>query len=530
MIQNVSDTFPETRRQVEKCLTLFAVAALVTAGPLVVAAAERVPEHLGGLSRAVPPALAGPMAQPITADFEELEFSSAMQFLAEGAGVNVIVSEKAASLGRPVTVHLVDVPFIRVLEYLLKGQGFLYRFDEEAIWVATRDEMEAEPMETRVFSLARGPGLFATFEPLSETRESVALQATSLRELTTIKDVLDEVVPQLGDSSMQLDERSGSLIVRHAPYYLQQIEQLLTALDVTPLQVLIEARFIEVTFTDTKEWALDGALTGNATLLKRTDKDGTRGAALQLSKTGTSLLRGTKTAFSDFTNQTSGNALNLTFQGILTGTQYQAVLHALAQNKKTKTLSAPRVTTLNNQTATIKIVTEFVYATQYEASVVRKDLNSDGDFLDTVSGTSETRFVNVPQGFVTKDLGILLNVTPSIGQDQRTITLALKPEVSEKKTDDTFGGEVSLPRFTARNLETSVVMENGETVVLGGLMKDTTSKTVTKVPVLGSVPLLGKLFRKEDDSIERSNLLIFVTAQLITPAGERLASDSPAAF
>ena len=531
MRQKVPGTFPDAKRRPEKYLVLLAAVAFVAVGPWAVEGAERVPERLEGLvGRAVPAVLAEQMAQPITADFEEVDFGAAMQFLAEGAGVNVIVSEKAAELGRPVTVHLVEVPFLRVLEYLLNGQGLLYRFDEQAIWVATRDEMEAEPMETRVFLLARGPGLFATFEPMAETRESVALQATGLRELKTIKDVLDEVVPQLGDSSMQLEERSGSLIVTHAPYYLQQIERLLTALDVTPSQVLIEARFIEVTFTDTKEWSLDAALTGDATLTTKTGKDGTRGAALQLSKTGTSLARGSKIAFSDFSNQTSGNALNLTLQGILTGTQYQAVLHSLAQNKKTKTLSAPRVTTLNNQTATIKIVTEFVYATQYEASVVRKDLNSDGDFLDTVSGTSETRFVNVPQGFVTKDLGILLHVTPSIGHDLRTITLALKPEVSEKKTDDSFGGEVTLPRFTERNLETSVVVENGETVVLGGLMKDTTSKTTTKVPVLGSIPLLGKLFRKEDDSVERSNLLIFVTAQLITPAGDRLARESSTGF
>ena len=136
----------------------------------------------------------------------------------------------------------------------------------------------------------------------------------------------------------------------------------------------------------------------------------------------------------------------------------------------------------------------------------------------------------MPQDFVTKDLGILLHVTPSVGQDMKTITLALKPEVSEKKTDDNFGGEVSLPRFTARNLETTVVMENGETVVLGGLMKDTTEKTVTKVPVLGSMPIIGKLFRKENDTSERSNLLIFVTAQLMNPSGNRLARDPSTDF
>jgi general secretion pathway protein D len=161
--------------------------------------------------------------------------------------------------------------------------------------------------------------------------------------------------------------------------------------------------------------------------------------------------------------------------------------------------------------------------------VVREDLNSDGDFEDLVSSVRETRFVNVPQDFVTKDLGILLHVTPSVGQNRRTITLALSPEVSEKKTDDAFGGEVTLPRFTARNLETSVVMENGQTVVLGGLMKDTTTNAVTRVPVLGSLPVVGGLFRKTADASERSNLLIFVTAQILDPSGATLArQDEPA--
>ena len=468
------------------------------------------------------------LAQPITADFQEVDFASAVQFMSDSAGVNIILSEKARELGRPVTVHLVEMPLKRALEHILKGQGLLYRFDNQTIWVATRDEIESEPVETRIFSLNQGPGLYAAFEPLAEVRDSVAIQANKVKTMKTVKDILEEVIPEVGGSSILLDERSGSLIVTHVPYYLQQIEELLQQLDVTPLQVLIEARFVEVTFTDTKEWGIDGGLTGDLALTKKTDRDGTRSPGLQLSTIGSSLQRGTKIDFTDFANQTSGNGLNLTLQGILTGTQYQAVLHALAENKRTKTLSAPRVTTLNNQTATIKIVTEFVYATRYEASVVREDLNGDGDFSDVVNGVRETRFVNVPQGFVTKDLGILLHVTPSIGQDMRTITLALKPEVSEKKTDDTFGGEVTLPRFTERHLETSVVVDSGETVMLGGLMKDTTSKTTTKVPVLGSLPLVGALFRKEDSSAERSNLLIFVTAQLMNPSGARLAlHDEP---
>ncbi len=447
--------------------------------------------------------------QPITADFQEVDFSAAMDFLSEGGGVNIVLSEQAKTTGKPVTMHLVEMPLSRVLDYLLKGQGLLYRLDGETIWVASRDEMEAEALDTRVYYLKQGLGLKATFEPLADVRESVALQGTGVKELTTVKDVLTEVIPQVGDSAFLLDERSGALIVTHVPYYLEQVERLLQQLDIEPIQVMIEARFIEL--------GLDEQLTENLVVKK--------GPEVQLATTGPVLKRGTKIAFSDFSNQTSGNALNLTFQGILTGTQYSAVLHALAQDKRTKTLSAPRVTTLNNQTAAIKVVTEFVYASRYEASVKKEDCNGDGKFDGTCSsGLKETRFVQVPQDFQTKDLGILLRVTPSVGQDLNTITLALKPEVSEKKTDDSFGGEVSLPRFTTRNLETTVVIENGHTVVLGGLMKDTTTKTKTQVPVLGSMPIIGSLFRKEDHSVERSNLLIFVTAQLVNPTGASLAS------
>ncbi|MBI3083473.1 MAG: hypothetical protein HYY90_03835, partial [Candidatus Omnitrophica bacterium] len=242
-------------------------------------------------AKAAPLSFQERLLQPITADFQQVDFASAVEFLSESARVNIIVSENAKKLGRPVTVHLVEMPLNRALEYLLKSQGLLFRFDEEAIWVATRDEIEAEPMESRVFHLNQGPGLVAAFEPLSDTRESVALQATRIRQMTTIRDILDEVIPQVGGSSLLLDERSGALIVTHVPYYLQQVETLLKQLDMIPVQVLIEARFMEVTVTDTKEWGLDGQLTGNASLTKAGSGDGTQGPGLQLSSVGSSLSR-----------------------------------------------------------------------------------------------------------------------------------------------------------------------------------------------------------------------------------------------
>jgi len=237
------------------------------------------------------------------------------------------------------------------------------------------------------------------------------------------------------------------------------------------------------------------------------------------------IASGSGSAFSSFTNASEG--LNLAYQGMLTKPQFSAVLHALEKNTKLKTLSAPKITTLNNQTATIEIVNEFVYPTRYEPTLIKKDLNEDGDFLDEelVDGvlTKETRFVNAPQGFETRDIGIVLQVTPNIGADKRAITLTLRPEVSEASPNAfEYSGEVKLPKFTTRSLTTNIVVKNGETIMLGGLIKETRINTRTKTPFLGDLPLLGPLFRKDSDSVERKNLLIFVTASILSRKGEIL--------
>ncbi len=137
--------------------------------------------------------------------------------------------------------------------------------------------------------------------------------------------------------------------------------------------------------------------------------------------------------------------------------------------------------------------------------------DGDGDFDDA----GETEWANIPQDFVTRDVGILLHVRPSVGIDNKTITLALTPEVSESSTSYTYSGGVSIPKFVTRNLSTSVVIESGETVALGGLIKETSTKVETKVPFLGDLPFVGGLFRKNTNGTERKNLLIFVTASIL---------------
>ena len=196
---------------------------------------------------------------------------------------------------------------------------------------------------------------------------------------------------------------------------------------------------------------------------------------------------------------------------------------ALAQKKSTDLLSAPRITTISGNAAQIRIVQEFIYPTEYEPPQV-----------------SENKITPpIPSGFKTREVGVLLNVTPQVGADGYTINLTLIPEVSEflgfidyspgsvtetgpSNTVTTVPFKIQQPLFASRNVTTSVVVWDGQTVVLGGLMREDINKVDDKIPFLGDIPFIGRLFRSKVDSRSKRNLLIFVTANLIDPAGNKV--------
>ncbi len=444
---------------------------------------------------------------PISVDFKDVELDYVLNFLSDATGVNIVPSTGIDMAEKKVSIKIKDMPLEEALRYILKSQDLIYRIEEDAVWVATKDEISNEKIDTRVYFLSQGVGRFAEFttQAKSGTDESSASAASS--EVKTVKNILENSVDWPKDSKLTLDERTGALIISNTPSNLETIENLLYNLDITPMQVLIESRYLEVKVSDLDdmgvEWKLNNMWAG--------DKN----------RAGNDVYGVSKNSGVDFSNfSRSDEGFNLTYQGILSNPQFQAVLHALQEKQNVKTLSAPRITTLNNQTATIEIVDEYIYPTRYEASLVQYDINGDGDFDDA----GETEWVNVPQDFVTRNVGILLHVKPSVGADKKTITLALTPEVSEDAGSFTYSGNVSIPNFTTRNLSTSVMVKNGETIVLGGLIKETNTNVKTKVPILGDIPFVGGLFRKSTDSKERRNLLIFVTASIMDKEQNKVAN------
>ena len=205
-------------------------------------------------------------------------------------------------------------------------------------------------------------------------------------------------------------------------------------------------------------------------------------------------------------------------------------------------MSAPKVTTKSGQRATIQIVREFRYPTEYDLPQVTQ---TPGSIYTPATPTT-------PTSFETKPVGITLEVEPTVGPDGYTIDLILSPRVVEfdgfinygspintvvTTVPGTLGGitvptlsetflvtqnVINKPVFSTREVTTEVTVYDGQTVVIGGLMREDIQKTEDKVPILGDIPLAGRLFRTTADQHIKRNLIMFVTASLLDPAGQPL--------
>jgi general secretion pathway protein D len=225
--------------------------------------------------------------------------------------------------------------------------------------------------------------------------------------------------------------------------------------------------------------------------------------------------------------------------GVFTQPQFQVVMRALSQHKGVDLLSAPQVTTKSGQRALIEVVREFRYPTTFTPPQV-PSITGGGTGTGTVSISVVTP--TTPQSFETRNTGVTLEVEPVVGPDGQTIDLNLVPQVVEFEGFINYGSPIfginpnaisstmvpqvlltenviNQPVFSTRKVTTNVSVWDGQTVVLGGLMREDVQKTEDRVPIIGDVPLVGRLFRTNVDQHIKTNLVIFVTARLVTPAG-----------
>lgn len=277
---------------------------------------------------------------------------------------------------------------------------------------------------------------------------------------------------------IRIDERTNKIAVTDYPAKLEEIEKIITAFDEKTPQVIIDAQIIQISPSDKFEMGVDW----DYWLEKHFDFK----AALPIGTANRLLLGTTSNAPAQ--------------QG-----DYKAILDLLRTIGDTKILSSPRIMALNNQEAKILVGTKEAYITSTTSQ----------------SGTSST-VTSQSVNFV--DVGIKLFVTPTINQ-AGFVTMKIKPEISTAKSRDLISENqtTQVPIVTTSEAETTVMVKDGITIIIGGLRKDERSKTVKKIPLLGDVPLLGFFFRSTSDDLTKTELVILLTPHIVS--GENTITD-----
>jgi len=227
----------------------------------------------------------------------------------------------------------------------------------------------------------------------------------------------------------------------------------------------------------------------------------------------------------------------LSLSAVLTNPEMSVILHALQQRGHTDLLSAPKITTQSGQQATIKVVTEYIYPTEFETEGISGG-NNNNNVNNQAAGGGVVGAVVTPGSFETREVGVILEVMPEVSPEGQMINLTLSPEVVSEPTWRNYGSSytsydpngnpvtqelnMEQPFFHTRHLRTNLLIYNGATVVMGGMITEVRRDVDDKIPLLGDIPILGRLFRSRYESSEKRNLLIFVTARLVDPSGRAL--------
>jgi general secretion pathway protein D len=380
---------------------------------------------------------------------------------------------------------------------------------------------------------------------------------------------------------------SSKLIARNTQENLDLIDAIVeSAVTSGPVQVEIESKFVEISQQNLKELSFDwllgqanvpnsgsvfygGGTPGFAPGVNPSDfpfvsPNGPVGTFPLTSGNRTGNLAISSNAIDALLFGVAGNSLAApaigAISGVFTDPQFQVVIRALNQKKGVDLLSAPRVTAKSGQRAVIEIIREFRYPTEFDPPQIPQNFgNQNGGTtfvpvtgvggLNPLAGQSQDSFPvtpTTPTAFETRNTGVTLEVEPVVGPDGYTIDLNLVPQVVEFEGFINYGSPIQTtstnalgqsivnvitpnvinqPIFSTRKVTTSVSIFDGQTVVLGGLMREDVQKVEDKIPLLGDIPLIGRLFRSSVDQHLKRNLVIFVSARLINPAGEAVHGD-----
>ena len=431
----------------------------------------------------------------LTLNFQDISVRAVLQLLADASGQNIVVSDSVAG---SVTLRLQNVPWDQALAIILQTKGLGQRKEGNVILVAPQAELAA-----REKAELAAQNSVQQLEPLrSEYLQINYAKASDLAAL--IKSQSNSLLSKRGN--VAVDERTNTLLLQDTPENLDQINRLVARLDIPVRQVLIEARIVLVNDDFERQLGARLGLTnfwpnGNNGIVTETGtaagEDTMISSALSNLQTSNGATTGPTinipTGSGGFpqrynVNLPVANPAGSLAVGILTGSHLVDLeLSAAQAETEAKVISSPRVITANQKQATIMQGVEIPY--QQSAS----------------SGATSISFKNAV---------LQLQVTPQITPDNRII---LDLDVRDDEVGQVIveSGGVNVPAIDTREVTTQVLVNDGQTVVLGGILTTNSRNAQTKVPWLGDLPVLGHLFKSTDRINNKDELLIFVTPKIV---------------
>ncbi|MFI8144469.1 type IV pilus secretin PilQ [Acinetobacter sp. ABJ_C5_2] len=437
----------------------------------------------------------------LSLDFQDIEVRRVLQLLADFTGINMVAAD---SVQGNITLRLKDVPWDQALDIILKTKNLDKRRNGNVIWIAPVAELikaeddEAKalaqtiklaPIQTDYIRMSYAKAV-DVLKLIEDTRDAKGAAANRTANSDTL--ALESLLSSRG--SAVADSRTNTLIVNDTAQNIDKVRKMIELLDVQVKQVMVEARIVRASTSFTKElgvkWGiLSQGITNNKNLLvggsettlwnlREPKKDETTGGYKYTIERPDNL---------NVDLGVSNPAGSIAF-GLISMSDFMLDLElsALQADGYGEVISTPKVMTADKQTAKVATGQQVPY------------------LMTTTSGAGATATTSF------KDALLSLDVTPSITPDGK---IQMKLDISKDSVaGEAPNGELILNK---NNINTNVLVDNGETVILGGVFEQTTTNTQTKVPFFGDIPVVGRLFRKDVKSDDKQELLIFVTPRIV---------------
>ena len=410
--------------------------------------------------------------EKLSLNFQNVEVRAVLQVIADFTQLNIITSDTVSG---SLTLRLKDVPWDQALDIILQAKGLSKRKTGNVLLIAPSDELATKE------KLALEAGLqISELEALrTESFQVSYTKASDVQTLITNKD--QNILSKRGRATS--DTRTNTLFVNDTPTKLDEVRRLIAQLDVPVRQVMIEARIV---IADDKFSRELGAKFNFAAGANRQGRN--IGIAPDINNahrisSGVSPLNADTPISVNLPVAGAAGSIGINILNIANGNLVELELSALESDGRGKVVSSPRIITADKRKATISQGTEIPYLTQ------------------SSSGGATISF---------KQAVLSLDVTPQITPDDKVIM-----DIEIKKDSESGRAVGGTPILDVRNVRTQILVENGETAVLGGIFEQSTSTNTTKVPLLGDIPLIGVFFRKTNRIDNKTELMVFITPRII---------------